>query len=615
MARAAGTGSRSRKKKVEEVVEAPIDLTLAPLDGPITEVRSNIKGGVSLALGACTAIVSTQNRAGKTTVLDAIRFGLTGRHPIGPHYADLCGLTPDGSPPYAQLYGRLGLVAYSDLPNGAKTVRHEGPEGNLLPLLGVSELLSLGTARAREEVLSRFGDPDEAMQTPAGFDEVQTELWNEALVAAPGGDTSVRLAGASAWMRRTKLQISAQLKSRDEEHTRLTAATQNASTDVAVLRKQLEAHQTRRKVQPLEGWLRQMQARYQELVELLAQPVEAPPDAAVHEAAQQREAAQQTVARLDQQFQQMSVNRDVLVRLLKIGAASGEGTCLACNAEKHAGRDEYLRQLDQQKAQMESMLAPVAAELEQAKQVLANASGLHARVKWDFDSAVTIATQARIQLEREKIELERDWPARKATFDNFVGSGVDLTVPVDPAEESRLTEAIAAAEAAAGNQARLTAIDIERRALRRKQAAMAEVDAALTDALAALLTRTKAKAEAAVNAWMPPGFTAQLQIDDGSMCRWASVGSDGVAHPKGGASGAEWGALTVALACAWSEHERHRFLLLDDMDLAGFSAENVCKFLTAIEEAVRSGRLTQAVVAWSRPSEIPDEGWSVVRLS
>ena len=70
----------------------------------------------------------------------------------------------------------------------------------------------------------------------------------------------------------------------------------------------------------------------------------------------------------------------------------------------------------------------------------------------------------------------------------------------------------------------------------------------------------------------------------------------------------------VAIACAWSDGAPYRFLLLDDTDIAGFSAENVRNLLTTVAAAVKEGRLTQAFVAWSRPAEIPDEGWSVVAL-
>ena len=143
------------------------------------------------------------------------------------------------------------------------------------------------------------------------------------------------------------------------------------------------------------------------------------------------------------------------------------------------------------------------------------------------------------------------------------------------------------------------------------------VESVIAETSQAMLVGIQTLAEASVNKWMPKGFKAALVLEnaDGKPeCRWEVYGTDGRAHPRGAASGAEWSALAVAVACAWSEGSPIRILLIDDADLTGFSAENVRNLLEGVSKAVSDGRLTQALVAWSRPEEIPSEGWTVVSL-
>jgi hypothetical protein len=101
-------------------------------------------------------------------------------------------------------------------------------------------------------------------------------------------------------------------------------------------------------------------------------------------------------------------------------------------------------------------------------------------------------------------------------------------------------------------------------------------------------------------------FAARLVLDDD--CRWGVLGRDGTPHGRGVASGSEWSSLAVALACAWTEGAPLRVLLLDDGDLGRFDPTHLAAFLSAVKGAVEAGRLTQAIVAWSRPNEIPS-GW------
>ena len=174
----------ARKKTTAQAPTAapsPVRVVTKPgSEGFFTNVRSNVKGGVDTRLYACTAIVSERNRAGKTAVLDSIRLALTGQHPVGPHFADLCELTADGSAPEAVLDGPHATGTFH-VPNGRKSGDHAltgalagftGSAAGLLPLSNLRDLLTLGTAKAREELFRRFGATGN-IEVPDGLDESQ----------------------------------------------------------------------------------------------------------------------------------------------------------------------------------------------------------------------------------------------------------------------------------------------------------------------------------------------------------------------------------------------------------------------------------------------------------
>ena len=80
-------------------------------------------------------------------------------------------------------------------------------------------------------------------------------------------------------------------------------------------------------------------------------------------------------------------------------------------------------------------------------------------------------------------------------------------------------------------------------------------------------------------------------------------------------SGSEYGALVVALACAWTEGAPLRVLLLDDTDLGPFDPANLHALLDCLRAAVVNGDLTQVIIGWNRPSEIPASWHKVFRGS
>lgn len=122
--------------------------------------------------------------------------------------------------------------------------------------------------------------------------------------------------------------------------------------------------------------------------------------------------------------------------------------------------------------------------------------------------------------------------------------------------------------------------------------------------LTEMLQKVKKPAEATMNAYMADGFRAELELTE-KVCRWTSVGADGRGHARGAASGAEYGALILALPQAWTHDSPDRIVFLDDAVLAPFSPQNVWRLLDRFAQLVLEGKLTQVIVCWSRRNEIP----------
>ena len=588
--------------------------------GFFASVESNIKGGVKpVPLSACTAIVSERNRAGKTAVLDSIRFALTGAHPIGPHAADLMGLTADGSLPRAKLVGNAEaeVVWQGKTPTviygGALANLMEAhAKQNMLPLVSMRDLLTLGTTKAREELFRRFGKKVDLK--PKGLDEKQLALFNTMLNEATGSDDVERLSEAGTFLRGHKRTLSARIKQLEEERNML--AGRDPVTDDVVrdlqsrldkVTKYKQAEQLRKAVEQVrDGLMSYALAWEQRRPSLTPEQLQA----AKEENCLPYPVDEKVPLEKRKELEAVKSNARLYSLLHHLRQQLHTG-CLVC-ARPFDGEKGHL--LDSVQSALDSAMAEVKAlekGVEEAERTLAmnKAERLQVIIRLDNENNYRIAEEQRILalIKERKAEYER---LLKLAED---AGGVEAPSDDEASLRAQLDE-VAKAKAAAD---RASNIASELRQLKMEQEDTKSVESALSAMLDLLLGSVQADAEAAVNRWMPPGFKAQLTLEDTEgkpTCRWAVIGSDGRAHPRAAASGAEWAALTVAVACAWTEGLPYRFLLLDDADVAGFNAENIKQMLTMVAKAVEEGKLTQAFVAWSRPAEIPDNGWSVVAL-
>lgn len=628
-----------RRKKTEAAVvmtqEFPASADLSVEKPPVgvgvfTEVESNIKGGVRAGLSACTAVVSKNNRVGKTSVLDSFRFALTGTHPIGPHAADLAGLTKDGSLPYATIAGGDGQCSVR-FPKGRKTPDHhvsgslaalsDEQRKFLLPLSSTRELLTLGSAKAREELFRRFGDADTQNPQPRGLDAQQQALFQRAYNSS-AGDVVERLAAAGTWLRSHKRSLSERLKMLEEEKLRLVdesvsdgAATDDVMTSLESKLTQWEAYKVgstlRAHVDGLSATLNAMIDQFSALVvpssreELQAQ-LENLPELAKHTAEAKK------LLELQDKLDVDSGKLKLLEAVLRLRKGLERGACYVCasefsgdvaamvNAAEQAIYAEAERMADA-KAEIAAQALRVNAAEQAYKQVREFITN-----NWNINVREYEQAKQRVRDTAEFFKREQE----KAT-----AVGALISPPEEP--ESFLRERLDKLKLAQAQGDRADKVAEEIRALKDEQGDAKAVEVVLEHTLTKLLEGVKERAQGTVNAWMPSGFRAELclESDDGKPeCRWEVLGTDGQPHRKGALSGAEWAALSVAIACAWTEGQPYRYLLLDDTDLAGFNEYNLKSMLNTVSAAVRAGKLTQALVAWSRPQEIPSEGWTVVEL-
>lgn len=594
--------------------------------GFLLGVSSNIKGGVDTSLGSCTAVVSPANRAGKTAVLDSIRYALTGEHPIGAHYADLCGLTADGSAPWAKLRNATSEQVVSHIPGGKKSVAHEDGLGltdsqraGLLPLSSIRDLLTMGTAKAREELFRRFGAGPNLSVVPSELDDEQVVLWQKALAASHASDPAEKLAAAGEWIRKEKRRISTEIKSLEGEKDRLL---ENSDFDPA---DEIKALQDKLKAAELAdkhaGLLARRAKLHQELSDAinafaaLPKPLteeEFHDNPALVATKLATELALKGAREASAACIEASNGLDMAKQVLTLRQAL-EGGCVVCGQGEPANIAALVESAKQYVAAMEAKMQPLRLAREQAEAAYVNAKNhetsesVRLQVEWRNSIREYEAQQERLT------RMGQEYKQLEATL-----AAVGVTdSPADEATQREWMQEIADLQEQAAARKRTADVRRQMRELARLQEDVKTVESVIGDTLNDMVAGVSQKAAAAVNKWMPEGFTAALRLEDTEgkpVCRWEVVGSDGASHPRGAASGAEWAALTVALACAWTEGLPYRFLLLDDADLTGFSAANVRNVLDTVRKAVQAGELTQAFVAWSRPEEVPEEGWTVVSL-
>lgn len=646
--------------------------------GLFTSLKSNVKLPQNHKLGPCTAFVSNHNRTGKTAALDAIRLALTGAHPAGHLATDLARLSHDEGLPWAVLSGPSAGASFTFPAVGASTRKPDHvlsgvlagvvPE-SLLPQVAWRELLTMGSALARDALFARFGAPF-TLTAPAGMNAAETTLWNEAMVGISSdhgaSPSSVEtLSSMGSWLRSHKRKLSEQRKANDLRLDALRKEAQACSEGGVVvgvehltrrleeLNERVRQHQLEAaKVSGLAHAKRQQEQRQAHERELLGQFTEVRER---HKALAQEERALGQLPQFDpapihaqwdiegkraalaplraaHEGAAKQLRLATVISSLRKALATG---CLCCGAPTPANVAKLQAEAEDWLKSTAAVEAEARSTLQEAEKVVTAAVEAHDRAlamaRLEHGRQVHARDVLRVKLDAAQSEYQRLIEAAKRLQAHAEASGAagvtagdaagDAAGDVQP-EETPLpfdTSAVAAeisrVTAQLDTVKRLHACELEQRRIELAWDDAKSVEYRVQELLTQLVTAVKTKAVAAVNAWMTPGFQADLELESGerSVCRWTVTGADGRPHARHVMSGAEWATLTVAVACAWSDTQQLRVVVLDDSDLGAFSPETLCDVLTHLQQAVIAGRLSQVFVAWSRPAEIPG-GWHVVSM-
>lgn len=582
-----------------------------------TRLRSNVKGReIDLPLGQLNAVVG-DNRSGKTAVTDSVLLALTGRHPIGPHGSDLLELAPVGA---SQLYAELSnenetALCLVQIEKGkAKKPQHELTGGKLimltteqreqlLPMHSVRELLALGTAKAREAVLHRFGDTASGTLLPLGLPPASRATWDAGLQeCSPGLSTVAKLAQLVAYFRGKKLEVGRARKPLerriDELQTTLSllpgaemlpelerqyqAALRHASRsgarieletaqhDLAAYKERLEQHEsTRVEVEAVEA--EALKARDEKVVSDL------------HES--QAEALWRRLARLD-----------LLIELCR-DAAAANSSCPVCNTA--TDMKVHLKELEDLAAQRRAVLAQyTAAKQEHAKRIAA---------------AESTAQTRRVQFEQKLASLRQSVESGAAHIVSLQRVLADDSTP-PAASAAELAITLNQVRDADMKRKQLSELSTQLHTLDHQSVEFKMLEGLAQDMAQKTLAQVALTAETAVNKYMPEGFVACLDIQDDS-CQWTVRDQTGVARSWAAMCGAERATLLVAVALAWSDGAPFRVLILDDEDVGPFHStpSNLQKLLSVLETAVVVGHLNQAFVVGLRESEVPERWHKIQR--
>jgi hypothetical protein len=599
--------------------QAPAALTA--IGAPFTKLMTNVKGvDRSVDLGPCTAFVG-ENRTKKTAYLDGVRLALTGRHP-----AALTELRADGHERLvAELSGPGGAMSFSHSGKG----RAEPPTvhgalaqyttadlTHIIPTTSIGNLLKHGATKGREAIFQRFVELD-GVPRPQGMSASQEALWEEALAqCSNSAEPTEVLAAVRAWMNSLKLRKSKDLKVYEEQLDALkreVAATGAGAELIPILEEKRrlaatwESQTTTRQSLATEEqnfaalqreaaglnertqWLSEQKTTLEKLEKDVGEVV-----AIMRETAAAQKAE---LVNLEERLKRVTIVEDFLVAM----ATNNVHQCPLCLT--HGVDPEAL--LPDKRA----LRAERAKFVEMARKDYAStAQGIDAR-EAEVNRARQAYQSAAANLERAKSELRARGNACKARMDALKEALAE--VAYEGPSSLEIDAEIAALRAADHKRTNLQTLADKARQTKATHEAARELEKEAKALLQDLTRRAKDAAENAVNKYLPAGFVAELNLE-GNDCEWRIVGTDGRPHVRDAMAGSERGALIIALALAWSEGAPVRILLLDDEDVAGFSKANLLAFLAKVADCVRSGLLTQAFLAWSRPDEVP-ASWTIIR--
>ena len=555
-----------------------------------THIKSNVKVPVDADLKQLNLVVG-DNRSGKSSVVsDAIRLGLTGKHPAGHHASQLASLAPKNAD---QLYveltnGSIEAKFYVDnLQSKPKKPRHSAPyDQDQLPLALASEILSYDKSKAREAIFSRFGEMKK-IPTPTALDAAQKALWKTGVKEVTGPDAAAKLAELAKWMRKEKLARGREVKSLEKEIESLKGLALEGVEEIPTLEAQLEAAQqyeaqekSRLLVDEYETRLKNLQTQVQGFQKSIQEK-----QADVQRLTASLENAEEQKEQLDR----AKVALGVIERIISAGSCV---TCPICASSTNANGVAQAHKAAKETVELrEEQYGQYAAMQEES---------------FTLSGEIDQLTRQVSEAERHVLAANQALSSLSEGSTTYSGPGSDILQ--DRIRELRLLDA---------NRQQLEA-KVEGRRTAKKNAAVAkDLEKEAGKLLQDLLAGVRTKAEEAVNRYMPDNFQVELNLE-GDLCQWVIVGEDNRAHNKSAMAGSERAALIVGLALAWTEGQALRVLSLDDESLAMLSPKNLLAVLEKIEDAAKIDESLQVFAAWpaARIDHVDDipKSWNIVRV-
>ena len=566
---------------------------------PFTQLATNLKGrrpDENVPLAPVTVIYSKDNRAGKTAVLDGYRLALSGKHPVGKDFADLCELTADGEAPLAGIMSATGGASFY-VPSGKRSGLHAGV-GTMEQLVGkeaacspldLSEdgsLLTLSSEKLREALFARWGavvTADAAVlagplwlndgKKEDGKDGPQVKVWVKLMGPEVGRPVVERLADALQQCKQEVRDLQGAVRvanaTAEEQGIRVQAAGALPPAAVAALEAELTACGAAEKM----GGLRfELQAAQGELAGVAGAVLSTGERAAL--ASRYAELAAwgiQAQAYFTAQGMKAAPHPHAALR----GTLTAGQACPVCEQpvtpatlallnpeppEVQAGR----AQLEQSSAEATAIAAKVTAsdaayakglELQERIARLTAALGPGLGVVKTKEEIATL--KAKLVVQQAQLNLQKEWDATK-------------------------------------NRAVTHEIKIE---------LMKRLTDEVKTRLDTLVRQVADAAVAACSVFLPEGFALQVITQDrerAPTCEWRIRGRDQSWHRYSTASGVERATARVAVACACGQAQPFRALLLDDAELSSPNDEVLVAVLNAAQDARTKGWLDQVLVATSR---------------
>lgn len=549
---------------------------------PFERLTSNVKGPIDIELAPVTCIVGA-NKVGKSSILDTIRLALTGKHPVGPHPANLAELAPEGSTRlYAELHGSAGSLVWDMAITDGRPRKSVGVIGHgefarmsaaarqSMIVLDHASFMGFGPERMRRVVMERFGDI-EAVQPPPGLNADQVSMWQAAQIAAKG-DASEQLTSMQKWLKSTA-------KTKGDEATqkeRTIAALRAHTADVggADVLAMVETQLTQAVAWDAAERDRAEHARLSNaLVDVNAQLTELE---AVDTSADRAQLKDLLLEKAD--AERALTNARNLAILIERADGS---TCPCCGTED-VNLGVLRTEIQKGTAVREQQLVEVTRDIA------------------DIESRLPDAQVAQLRIQQTELTQQ------------LKGVTVGLPEPYQGPSAEELRNQINIIREALANHKRIARETEEMHQLLDEQATAKLLERQVTSMLNSYIQTVRERAQDTVNRYMPEGFRAELRVTD-TVCEWRMFGDDGRSHKSGAYSGSEGGNLLIALAQAWGADAPLRIVLLDDVDLGVFDRDQLASVFAKFKESVDAGLIDQVILVWNRPDEVPAD-WHTVTL-